>query len=236
MVNDRGSVSLPRSSNRTCGFPASGFPTGFTASPRQGSIRAMAISPFRLRVAAQLARKDPGLSWCFAGCRQSPTVTFFTSTPEVRALPSTGVTRLHRHYGPVRPPHRPATKLAVEAATLVKRGSPPLARSPVSTCCSHYPGGPIQCTRRLLPRPCCLPLNLGGSASTTSLSRPAQALLTLRPVDLLDRPRRPSSQGFDPASYPTKPPASYRANRPLPGWDFHPQGDRTLRGAPDLHR
>jgi len=24
-----GSVSLPRSSNRTCGFPASGFPTGF---------------------------------------------------------------------------------------------------------------------------------------------------------------------------------------------------------------
>src|SRR3954467_15780837 len=25
------SVSRPRSSNRTCGFPASGFPTGFTA-------------------------------------------------------------------------------------------------------------------------------------------------------------------------------------------------------------
>src|SRR5688500_11476499 len=25
----RSSVSLPRSSNRTCGFPASGFPTGF---------------------------------------------------------------------------------------------------------------------------------------------------------------------------------------------------------------
>src|ERR1700731_4252148 len=26
-------VSPPRSSNRTCGFPASGFPTGFTARP-----------------------------------------------------------------------------------------------------------------------------------------------------------------------------------------------------------
>jgi hypothetical protein len=26
-------VSRPRSSNRTCGFPASGFPTGFTARP-----------------------------------------------------------------------------------------------------------------------------------------------------------------------------------------------------------
>ena len=42
--------------------------------------------------------------------------------------------------------------------------------------------------------------------------------------------RRPLSQGSDPASYPTKPPASYRANRPLPGRDFHPQGERALRG------
>lgn len=28
-----GPVSLPRSSNRTCGFPASGSPTGFTPKP-----------------------------------------------------------------------------------------------------------------------------------------------------------------------------------------------------------
>ena len=32
----------------------------------------------------------------------------------------------------------------VEAATPVLRGSPPLTRSPVSTCCTHYPGGPVQ--------------------------------------------------------------------------------------------
>jgi hypothetical protein len=38
------------------------------------------------------------------------------------------------------------------------------------------------------------------------------------------------SQGFDLADYSTKPPASYRANRPLPGWDFHPQGYRTPSG------
>jgi hypothetical protein len=30
-----GSVSLPRSSNRTCGFPASGFPTVFTQGSRR---------------------------------------------------------------------------------------------------------------------------------------------------------------------------------------------------------
>jgi len=41
------------------------------------------------------------------------------------------------------------------------------------------------------------------------------------------------SQGFGPAGYPTKPPASYRANRPLPGWDFHPRGVRAVRGAPE---
>src|SRR5439155_13117807 len=36
----------------------------------------------------------------------------------------------------------------------------------------------------------------GGSASASSLSRPAQALPTLRPAGLLDRPRRPLSRGF----------------------------------------
>src|SRR5271165_1996130 len=94
------------------------------------------------------------------------------------------------------------------------------------------PGAFVGC----FPRPCCLPRSLAGSASTTSFSRPAQASHTLRPADSLDRPRRPLSQGFDTDSCPTAPPASYRANRPLPGWDLHPQGDRALRGAPEFHR
>ena len=33
-------VSRPRSSNRTCGFPASGFPTGFIARPTATTVRA----------------------------------------------------------------------------------------------------------------------------------------------------------------------------------------------------
>jgi hypothetical protein len=94
------------------------------------------------------------------------------------------------------------------------------------------PGASVGC----FPRPCCLPRVLAGSASTTSLSRPAQALHTLRPVDSLDRPKRPLSQGFDTASYPTTPPASYRANRPLPGWDSHPLGERALRGRTKARR
>ena len=124
----------------------------------------------------------------------------------------------------------------VEAATLAQHGPPPLSRSPVSTCRAHYPGGPVQVLCRCFPRSCCLPRTPGGSASTTSLSRPAQASLALRPVDSLARPRRTLSQGFDTADCSTEPPASYRANRPLPGWDLHPQGDRALRGAPEFRR
>jgi hypothetical protein len=68
----------------------------------------------------------------------------------------------------------------------------------------------------------------------TSLSRPAQALHTLRPVDLLARQKRTLSQGFGPDGYLSEPPDSYRANRPLPGWDLHPRGDRAIRGAPEI--
>ncbi|WP_292109835.1 hypothetical protein [Mesorhizobium sp.] len=38
------------------------------------------------------------------------------------------------------------------------------------------------------------------------------ASLTLRPIGLLNRPRRPLSRGFDPASYPTEPLVSYQTN------------------------
>src|SRR5262245_579874 len=61
------------------------------------------------------------------------------------------------------------------------------------------------------------PQMAGGSASALSLSRPAQASLALRPIESLGRPRRPSSRGSDPASYPTKPLASFRTIDNYPG-------------------
>src|ERR1700730_1459479 len=39
----------------------------------------------------------------------------------------------------------------------------------------------------------------------------------LRPIGSLSSPRPPLSQGSDPASYPTGPPASFRTNRQLSG-------------------
>jgi hypothetical protein len=44
----------------------------------------------------------------------------------------------------------------------------------------------------------------------TSLSRPAQASLALRPAGLLNRPRRPLSRGSDTSGYPSMPLVSYQ--------------------------
>ena len=63
-----------------------------------------------------------------------------------------------------------------------------------------------------------LPQMAGGSASALSLSRPAQASLTLRPARSLSRPRRPLSRGSGPAGYPTEPLVSFQTNRQLSGW------------------
>ena len=102
---------------------------------------------------------------------------------------------LHRHYPAsalLRPCPTPAVTAAccdVEAATLVINGSPPITRTTFPTCRAHYPGGLSGCTCRLLPRLRSLPQLAGGSASALSLSRPAQALLTLRPAGSLSRPK-----------------------------------------------
>jgi hypothetical protein len=109
----------------------------------------------------------------------------------------------------------------VEAATLAPDGSPPITRTTFSTCRAHYPGS-SGCACRLLPRSCSLPQMAGGSASALSLSRPAQASLTLRPAELLSRLKRPLSRGSSPASYPTEPLASFQTNRQLSGWILPP--------------
>ncbi len=115
-----------------------------------------------------------------------PLRSFFDSVPEVRALCSVGITRLQRSYGPVRlpvPAAIPSDGVGIPCST--DTGSPSLTRSAFPACRAPYPGGPSRCSCRLLPGSCCLPRFQGGSASTTSLSRPAQASLALRPAGLL---------------------------------------------------
>jgi len=102
------------------------------------------------------------------------------------------------------------------------RGSPLMTRISLPTCRAQYPGGSNRCAHRLLPCSCCLPHHRGGSASTSCLSRPAQASFTLRPAGSLSRPRRPLSRGSDPASHPAKSLVSYQTNRQLSGWNPPP--------------
>ena len=171
------SVSSPRSSNRTCGFPASGFPTGFTSKhtavgqdgpdivgshrtprtqPYRGNAWCLATTPcgrFRLRLDVELPPKAPELLGCCQDHRQSPLLAIIKSAPEVRALCSAGITRPHSSYGPVRRPRGPSPKVTSRA----RPSSPPgLPRLPVSLFQRAVPTTPADqdgCTCRLLPPP-----------------------------------------------------------------------------------
>jgi hypothetical protein len=129
--------------------------------------------------------------------RRKPILAVVESTPEVRALPSAGITRPQRYHDPVRHPPRPSPDGDGEAATSARGGSPPITRTTVPACRAQLPrrietGARVGC----FPAPRGLPRFSAESASATSLSRPAQTSLALRPVGLLSRPRRPLSQGF----------------------------------------
>ncbi len=97
-----------------------------------------------LRLAIALPLQSPDRIRCWQAHRQSPQLVRCENAAEVRALPATRVTRLRRHYEPVRRPPGAAPCRTVAAATRVQNKPPPLARSPVSTCRAAYPGGPLQ--------------------------------------------------------------------------------------------
>ena len=52
------------------------------------------IARLRLRLEIKLPLKRPDISWCCQAHRQSPILSYFESTPEVRVLPSTGIAQL----------------------------------------------------------------------------------------------------------------------------------------------
>src|SRR5262245_38894005 len=136
-------VPTPRSSNRTCGSPASGSPTGFTDRPTgtpDGTPLVGPYSPFRDRRAVVLGLLD------LAANPQA--VGRFQSAPEVRPLPSTGITRLPRYYEPVRLPSaaRPVPRgRPVGNAIVPPLGLPVLpAASPGTSASAITPAGPVE--------------------------------------------------------------------------------------------
>ncbi len=159
---------------------------------------------------------------------------FQGSSPITPTSPSS---KAHQKSGPFPPPALPSFRstmtlsdthpsptpiCAVGVATSDPSGSPSITRITFPTCRVQYPGRPGRCACRLLPCLRGLPRAKGGSASASTLSRPARTSLTLRPIGSLGHPRRPLSRGFDPAGCPAKPLVSFRSNRQLSGWNLPP--------------
>jgi hypothetical protein len=95
----------------------------------------------------------------------------------------------------------------------------------------HYPGGASGCACRLLPRSYSLPQMAGGSASALSLSRPAQASLTLRPAGSLSRPKTTFVTRLRPCRLPGRAARQLPINRQTLWVDSCSSGDSRLRGA-----
>jgi hypothetical protein len=107
---------------------------------------------------------------------------------ELRSLPSTRVTRLHRYYEPLRHPRAPGlsltgVRLILSSLTNHALGLPVLRALSLCTCCRHYPGAAAGRRRRSShPAVSAFPDNVVGSACTSSFSRFARRSLALRPA------------------------------------------------------
>jgi hypothetical protein len=104
---------------------------------------------------------------------------------QLRLLSSTGVTRLHRSYEPLRHPKRPGLSLAScqLIQTAITAGTSRVTPGPL---CLHAvantPAGRMKLVRSYDFIHCGLPSITGGSAPASPVSGPAQRSLTLRPT------------------------------------------------------
>ena len=160
---------------------------------------------------------------------------------EPRPLPSTGITRLRRYYGPLRHPKRPGQSLAGDRLRVTRphRMGFPVLRSisvyrhavvitPVARW-ALIARGTAYSNRFPVPSGGGLTLPNAGSASTLVLSRPAQRSLAVTACRLAESPKRPvcleGSDGF--VSYPRRF-DSYRLERPRCRVGFAPTEDQHL--------
>src|ERR1700736_2419939 len=129
-------------------------------------------------------------------------LAFFESIPEVRVLPSTGITRLRRSSYPVRLPPMPPPEATLRPLPSHQTGLPRLPEPPfqraVPTTPADRAGAYVDC----FPASRSLPQMAGGSASALSLSRPAQASLTLRPAASRSPPQATLVARLQPMEFP----------------------------------
>src|SRR4029077_13434842 len=102
-----------------------------------------------------------------------------------RPLPSPGITRLHRYYGPLRHPSAPGLSLTGVWLIIPDHavGLPVLRALSLCTCCRHYPGAAAgRNPRSSHPAVAAFPDSAVGSACTSTFSRLARRSLALRPA------------------------------------------------------
>ena len=160
----RNSVSTSRSSNRTCRSPASGSRTG------RHAFACNAVCSFGALFGVDRLPNLLALTTCCVG-------------PELRPLPSTGITRLHRYYESLRHPKAPGLSLA--GVRLLNRLSTPRG----FPCCVRFPGVHAAATTpaqrlgfHLLVSPAVstFPARVIGSVRASTFSRLARRSLALR--------------------------------------------------------
>src|SRR5271157_4122426 len=163
---------------------------------------------------------------------------------EPRPLPSTGVTRLQRYYGPLRYPRRPSLSLA---GVWLRGSAPSPLGFPVLRWISMYrhavvitpvarwvliARGTAYSTRfPLIPSDGGLPHSLARSATTLDFSRPARRSLRLRPVGSPSRHATRLSRRLRRFRYLHCRSDSYRLERPSCRVGIAPTEDQHLSTA-----
>ncbi len=192
----RDSVSSSRSSNRTCGFPASGSPTDVVPKhTRTGDLRGGRDTPVarQLRLGTKPVPQSSDDSLELG--RLAPISTPMTTSrgvSEVRPLPSAGITRRPQSYEPVRHPRRPDLSVAgrrLVAATHHRWGFPCSVSFLIHAYRRHFPGGTTRMLSLSCPVTAAFPKCRMGRLPQRSFSGPVQRSLTFRPARSLDHPR-----------------------------------------------
>ena len=161
---------------------------------------------------------------------------------EPRPLPSTGITRLHQYYGPLRHPRAPGPSLTSFQLVIPDhaKGLPVLRALSLCTCCRHYPGtatgGPALLIRSVVSA---FPDRVVGSACASSFSRLTQRSLALRPAhSRCHQFLWPASRRLQPFRYLHDYSGCSRLEH-FAGWDLHPLESAALaRRTPgkEIHR